>query len=729
MTGRTGQRIGGATERGFTLWEMALVVTLLGVAMVIGVSAVRAPIHELQTVDQQRLLHWADKQIMAFAQINGRLPCPDRNGDGLEDCGAGGTKGWLPYKTLGFQSTMPGRGVPHLKYVAYSGLNEDLTVTSATRYQPIELNGNNTSWTNGSHYTGTGFDNANDLDLCNALENDAKATPSASAANYSAGGVVHNVAYGIAASGGGGLQVGSLFEGLNAQNSASMESPGHAPDSGYNDQVLVRTFASMRKALSCESVVQSVNTVGMSVGVLDDIKSQRQSMISSTNVALGLTILGDAIQVAELADSIAALGAAIKEEAVAASLLAGSIATCAASLGISPTCELIPVYATAVGFATAAIATAGVAVGLNGLALIPLGVATGYVVAADIELNGSSTITPLSGKASQDYWAAQQKRYTDLKSEVSTLQTKVNNESAHVSALRSKIITEAEKYRYTYTTKTVTDSKGNKKTVTVRHNHDPCYDSKGNPVDCTPGPILSAALTAAVNDAQANQNYANSSSSTDASQCDQLPATNTVDSTSLGGKVTSGSLGSGANGAIGSNMQYLDPTWIQGKFNTAFNSSGGGTLSKTSRQRCLDQLAHTTALKTAWDNAKVTFSDSVTAVNAHYKYPAYDWVCVQNIHDAYNDSYYYPGFCDPISRPGHNQTLLQADLNNYEQSYFQYLSDKYTLDQKKQDLNHLKTMLDNQGGAGSTKTGTQVSIYTSGYLQILKNVDARGAIK
>jgi len=723
MTGWKGQRLGGATERGFTLWEMALIVTLLGVAMIIGVSAVRAPIHEIQTVDQQRLLHWADKQVMAFAQINGRLPCPDHNGDGVEDCGAGGSKGWLPYKTLGFQATMPGRGVPHLKYVAYRGLSKDLSVASATTYQPANWklwstsSGNPGSWAN-SHYTGSGLENRNDLDLCSALEGDATTTattPSASSANYTAGGVVYNVAYGIAASGGGGLNAGSLFEGLNAQNSASMEAPGRSPDRSYNDQVFVRTFSSMRKALSCESVVQSVNAVGMSVGVLDDIKAQKQSMITSTSVAMGLMILGDAIQVGELADSIASLAAAIEKEAEAAAELAGAIAGCFVGVG----CAFIPQAAAAVGFATAAIVAAGVAVGLNAVAVPLLAVATGYVVTAEIELTGTSTITPISNSASNDYWTKEQARYTTLRTQVNSLQTTVNNEQTHLSSLKSQIISNAEKYRYY--TKTV---KKGKKTVKVEVNKDPCSGSNKN---CQPGPILNAALTAAVSDAQANQNYANSSSSTDTSQCNKLPNTNAADTTSLTGKVTAGSgstsLGGDANSTISNNMQYLDPSWIQGKFNAAFSSGGSGSSIETPRQRCLDQLAHTTALKNAWDSAKATFNSDLYTVTQTYKSPT---VCVLNSQDSYNDSYYYNSAC---FFGGQNETLLQAELNNYESSYYQYLSDQYTLNKKKSELQSLKSMLDNHNGSGSTKTGTPVSIYTSGYMSILKNVDSRGAVK
>lgn len=718
MMVRKGYRLGHTREQGFTLWEMALIVALLGVAMIIGVSAVRAPIHERQIVDQQRLLHWADKQIVAFAQINGRLPCADINGDGLENCGAGSNKGWLPYKTLDFQSTMPGRGVPHLKYVAYRGLSQDLSVTSATRYQPANWklwSSSPGNWAN-SHYTGSGLENTNDLDLCSALEDDATqtaTTPSATSANFTDGGVVHNVAYGLAVSGGGGLYAGSLFEGLNAQNSASMEAPGRSPDSSYNDQVFVRTFASMRKALSCESVVQSVNAVGMSVGVLDDIAAQKQSMITSTSIAMGLMVLGDALQVAELAESIGALAAAIEKEAEAAAELAAAIASCLVLVG----CAFIPQAAAAVGFATAAIVAAGVAVAANAVAVPLLATATGYVVTAEIDLLGKSTFTPISNKATTDYWASQQTRKTQLQSEVATLQITVNNELTHLNNLRSQIISDAENYRF----KTVTQKK--KK---VKVNQDPCT---GSNTDCKPGPILNAALTAAVNDAQSNQNYANSSSSTDSSQCNQLPNTTTVNTTSLNTQLSSSSSYSlGSN--VGQYLQYLDPSWIQGKFDAAFGAGSGSSTTKTPRQLCLDSLAHTTVLKSTWDKAKISFNDAVTAVNNTYKYPNTAYVCVSTATkpDSYNDLSYISGQC-VFPYPGVTQTLLQAELNNYESSDYQYLTDQYALNKKKSELQSLQSMLDNQGGSGSTQTGTPLSIYTSGYMDILKNVDSRGAIK
>jgi len=128
----------------------------------------------------------------------------------------------------------------------------------------------------------------------------------------------------------------------------------------------------------------------------------------------------------------------------------------------------------------------------------------------------------------------------------------------------------------------------------------------------------------------------------------------------------------------------------------------------------------------AWDSAQVTFNSAVSTVNVHYHYPSLAYVCVRS-----DFSYYTPavsGVCSVFTSDKW-KPLLQTELNGYELSYYQYLSDQYTLDQKKTELSSLKAMLDNHNGSGSTKTGTPLSIYTSGYMSILKNVDSRGAVK
>lgn len=91
---------------GFTLIELAIVLIIVGLLF----SAILTPIfyqQELANVKQARQdIDDAKTAIVGFAMINGRLPCPDNNGDGNEDACTANTfstisTGNLPWATLG----------------------------------------------------------------------------------------------------------------------------------------------------------------------------------------------------------------------------------------------------------------------------------------------------------------------------------------------------------------------------------------------------------------------------------------------------------------------------------------------------------------------------------------------------------------------------------------------------------------------------------------------------
>lgn len=92
-------------QQGFTFVEMAVVLALTGLMTWAVTSA-----YGNSTIvrDRQRATQTGEmlrESLRAFALTNGRLPCPDVDGDGWED-GAAGTcttadqAGWLPYRSL-----------------------------------------------------------------------------------------------------------------------------------------------------------------------------------------------------------------------------------------------------------------------------------------------------------------------------------------------------------------------------------------------------------------------------------------------------------------------------------------------------------------------------------------------------------------------------------------------------------------------------------------------------
>jgi len=101
-------------QHGFTLTEIAIVMLIIGLALAATVVPVSRLIQSGQIGNNQERLDSAREALLAFAAINGRLPCPDRTGDGLEDrraaadpsnfgCAGNVYEGFLPWATLGVQ--------------------------------------------------------------------------------------------------------------------------------------------------------------------------------------------------------------------------------------------------------------------------------------------------------------------------------------------------------------------------------------------------------------------------------------------------------------------------------------------------------------------------------------------------------------------------------------------------------------------------------------------------
>lgn len=103
-------------QAGFTLTELAIVMLVIGLALAVTVVPIGRLFQSSQIGSNQERLETAREALLAFAAINGRLPCPDRTGDGIEDqravadpsafgCAANIYEGFLPWVTLGVQQT------------------------------------------------------------------------------------------------------------------------------------------------------------------------------------------------------------------------------------------------------------------------------------------------------------------------------------------------------------------------------------------------------------------------------------------------------------------------------------------------------------------------------------------------------------------------------------------------------------------------------------------------
>lgn len=65
-----------ALQRGFSLVEIALVLVIAGLALGAGISLLGSQLENKKVSDTQNRIKEASEAIIAFAMVNGRLPCP-----------------------------------------------------------------------------------------------------------------------------------------------------------------------------------------------------------------------------------------------------------------------------------------------------------------------------------------------------------------------------------------------------------------------------------------------------------------------------------------------------------------------------------------------------------------------------------------------------------------------------------------------------------------------------
>lgn len=120
MTASSSLRI--TSQRGFTLIEVAVVFTIVAILLSTLMYTLSAQSEQRARADTQRRLEEAKELLIAFAIVNGRLPCPARcsNWPACNVAGQGGIEsnvggvgtactdsytGYLPGQAIGFQPT------------------------------------------------------------------------------------------------------------------------------------------------------------------------------------------------------------------------------------------------------------------------------------------------------------------------------------------------------------------------------------------------------------------------------------------------------------------------------------------------------------------------------------------------------------------------------------------------------------------------------------------------
>lgn len=113
---------------GFSMLELMVVLLALSLLVGAGVVAVKRYQAQTQAAENEGALLAADEALIAFARFNRRLPCPDSDNDGLENCSS--LLGQLPYRTLGLDAVpVDGRRRP-LQYL----VNQTVIAAAANGY-------------------------------------------------------------------------------------------------------------------------------------------------------------------------------------------------------------------------------------------------------------------------------------------------------------------------------------------------------------------------------------------------------------------------------------------------------------------------------------------------------------------------------------------------------------------------------------------------------------------
>ena len=386
-----------AHQRGFTLLELVALLSVLS-------GLIFALIYKTTDVSIQRAvlatnssLETADAQPLQFATLNGRFPCPDSTGDGVEDCTPSQTKGTLPYRTLGLSSLgyQPGeQGEQVLHYGIYRNPAADLAMQKEVFK------------TTDADLTAYDFGNTNSLDLCQALD-------TAAALGVNTGNLYMQhpdatqkaVAYVLASPGPRDADnINGPYDGLNGSSATGFNTPETPVSAAYDDQIRSRGFADVFRLLHCEVAQRSLNLAANAIALETENIEFAESNQESADEGVVMNALGTALSAWALIQAGGTLASAIEVSSISAGLLAGVTASCPVPPFLG--CALIPVYTAAVAAASTGATLAGVALGLSGTAVGLQAAATLLYVAIADKTGVPSTASPSGGVTQADVDAA-----------------------------------------------------------------------------------------------------------------------------------------------------------------------------------------------------------------------------------------------------------------------------------------------------------------------------------
>lgn len=214
----------GHRKMGFSLIEMTVVLAAAGALGLAAWKLLPALRPAAEGDPVRRSLMEAQQAVEGFVLRAHRLPCPDTDGDGLENCTATAVVGKLPYRTLGVSAGQALRYGVNRNANLTAKLDADLAVVKDRFVPSLPVAGASVQ--------------QNGLDFCWALRNAISAPGGLTAGTVP-------VAYAIAHAGGNGA-----FDGANA-TTTGFAPPAQPKTGAYDDQVVASGLAELSGRLSC----------------------------------------------------------------------------------------------------------------------------------------------------------------------------------------------------------------------------------------------------------------------------------------------------------------------------------------------------------------------------------------------------------------------------------------------------------------------------------------------
>jgi len=375
------------SQRGYSLVELSVVLVVLGMILMLAIQLVprfsQKKVNQNFDVQMKSLNH----AIVGFTMVQGRLPCPDTTGDGLENCTPANIGGVVPYLSLGLLVPQVDALAKRLRYAAYQSSNATINTNAATLSPPNWLEADMNLSVVAQRYVPllpkldanaatiaiAPFQNNNGLDLCYALRHSSGALGGGALVRADDGTAVRNVAYALASS--GMLDAdgdGNAFDGRNSLGTNQFDSPIRRTSAQYDDRVYAVSSETLLGQLQCSPSLSAVH--------------------AQANVSIASLRSVIAVQDAKVNADIALLNAGVDSAAgVSAGLMAAAAASSAAAQILGATALSVQTtgaftFAIGLGVASAAMATLAVASAalVNIAAAVSLAKAIADVVAANL---------------------------------------------------------------------------------------------------------------------------------------------------------------------------------------------------------------------------------------------------------------------------------------------------------------------------------------------------------